>query len=155
MSVFEEVFFSGTHGGEALSLAAARAVLDTIADTPVLASIEQLGTRLLTGWQERIADHGVGHLVRASGEPHRPVVTFPGDTDQIRRSWVHQCFAQHGILFNGSTPVCARHTDDDITLGIAAFDQRPRDARERGRTWPRCWSAPRCDRCRDRGEHAG
>ncbi|MCB0964626.1 MAG: aminotransferase class III-fold pyridoxal phosphate-dependent enzyme, partial [Acidimicrobiales bacterium] len=45
MAEFEEVFFSGTHGGEALSLAAARAVLDTVADGTVLAQIEARGRR--------------------------------------------------------------------------------------------------------------
>lgn len=123
MSAFDEVFVSLTHGGEALSLAAASVVLDTIADGTVLTSIERLGERLLNGMTERIADHDVGDLVRASGEPHRPVVTFPDDDDQIRRSWVHQCFAQRGILFNGSSPLCARHTEADIALGIEAFDQ--------------------------------
>jgi glutamate-1-semialdehyde aminotransferase len=122
MRSFDEVFVSLTHGGETLSLAAASVVLDMIADGSILARIERLGTRLLHGFNERIAAHGVGHLVRASGEPHRPVVTFPGDTDQLRRSWVHQCFAQHGILFNGSTPLCARHTDADIDAGLVALD---------------------------------
>ena len=122
MQSFDEVFVSLTHGGETLSLAAASVVLDTVADGTVLATIERLGERLLTGFNERIAAHGVGHLVRASGEPHRPVLTFPGDSDQVRRSWVHQCFAQRGILFNGSTPLCARHTEADVALGIEAFD---------------------------------
>lgn len=122
MHAFDEVFVSLTHGGETLSLAAAEVVLDTVADGTVLASIEGLGQRLLAGFSERIAEHGVGHLVRASGEPHRPVVTFPGDSDQVRRSWVHQCFAEHGILFTGSTPLCARHTEADVALGIEAFD---------------------------------
>ena len=35
MDAFEEVFFSGTHGGETLSLAAARATLDVLSTEPV------------------------------------------------------------------------------------------------------------------------
>ena len=57
MRIFEDVFFSGTHGGETLSLAAARAVLDTVADGTVLADIEAKG----------IGAHG-----RPPGRDHRP-----------------------------------------------------------------------------------
>ena len=79
MAVFEEIFFSGTHGGEALSLAAARAVLDTLADGTVLADIEALGRRMLDGIAELIAAHGVADRVTVGGEPQRAVVGFPGD----------------------------------------------------------------------------
>jgi glutamate-1-semialdehyde aminotransferase len=122
MAVFEEIFFSGTHGGEALSLAAARAVLDTVADGSVLAGIETMGRRLLDGFVSRVASHGVAERVTVGGEPQRTVVSFPGADALITRSWVQQTFAQAGILFNGSMFICARHTDADIDRTIEAFD---------------------------------
>lgn len=122
MQVFEEVFFSGTHGGEALSLAAARAVLDTIADGTVLAEIEARGRVLLDGVAALIADHGVDGLVTVGGEPHRAVVGFGGDEPLVTRSWVQQCQAEAGCLFNGSLFVCARHTDEDVQKILGGFD---------------------------------
>jgi glutamate-1-semialdehyde 2,1-aminomutase/spore coat polysaccharide biosynthesis protein SpsF len=122
MRVFEEIFFSGTHGGEALALAAARAVLDTIADGQVLASIEERGRRLQAALIETVAQHGIEHRVRISGEPHRSVVSMPDDPDLVTKSFVQQTFAEHGILFNGSLFICARHSDDDVTRTVTALD---------------------------------
>ena len=122
MEVFEEVFFSGTHGGEALSLAAAAAVLDTIADGTVLGEIEALGSTLLAGMVERVDRHGVGHLVTVGGEPQRTVVGFTGPDHLVHRSWVQQCMGRAGALFNGSMFISARHSDADVALALDAFD---------------------------------
>jgi glutamate-1-semialdehyde aminotransferase len=122
MAVFEEIFFSGTHGGETLSLAAARAVLDTVADGSVLAGIETTGRRLLAGFVSSVASHGVTDRVTVGGEPQRTVVGFPGADGLLVRSWVQQSLAQAGILFNGSMFICARHTTTDIDRTIEAFD---------------------------------
>ncbi len=122
MSVFEDVFFSGTHGGEALSLAAAAAVLDTIADGTVLAEIEVMGRRLRDAMAATVVRHDVGDLVRVSGEPQRAVITFPLDHDLVLKSWTQQCMARAGVLFNGSMFVCARHTAADVDRAVSAFD---------------------------------
>ena len=122
MHAFEEVFFSGTHGGEALSLAAARAVLDAIADGRVLKDIEAQGQRMLDGIAERIAAHGVADRIRVGGEPQRAVVGFAGDDHLVVKSWVQQTLVEHGALFNGSMFICARHSDEDIDRTLAAFD---------------------------------
>lgn len=123
MSVFEDIFFSGTHGGEALSLAAARVVLDTVADGVVLDGIESLGTVLQTGMSERIHAHDLSDRLRVSGEPHRSVVSFPGSASLIDKSWVQQTFSQRGVLFNGSMFVSSRHTAEDVERTLQAFDE--------------------------------
>ena len=121
MTVFEEIFFSGTHGGEALSLAAARAVLDTIADGRILRDIEQRGQQLLTGLRAAIDDRQIGDLVTVGGEPQRAVVGFGGQDALVVKSFVQQSLAQHRILFNGSMFISARHSDDDIVATLDAF----------------------------------
>ena len=121
MSVFDEIFYSGTHGGETLSLAAARVVLDTLADGTVLAEIERRGRRMLDGLTDLVARNKVGDRVVVGGEPQRSVVTFPDDDQQVVKSWVQQVLAQHGVLFNGSMFICARHSDDDVDRALEAF----------------------------------
>jgi glutamate-1-semialdehyde 2,1-aminomutase len=123
MQVFEDVFYSGTHGGETLSLAAAAAVLDTVADGQVLAAIEQRGQTMLRGIVDRILRHGVGARVTAGGEPQRSVVSFVGDAALVDKSWVQQCLAEHGVLFNGSMFICARHTDADVQRALDGMDE--------------------------------
>lgn len=122
MRVFEDVFFSGTHGGEALSLAAAAVVLDTLADGTVLADINKRGRRMLDGITERVIRHDVGGRVRIGGEPERAVVAFTGDDHLVAKSWVQQTLIEAGVLFNGSMFICARHTDEDIDTALGAFD---------------------------------
>lgn len=122
MKAFEDVFFSLTHGGETLSLAAARAVLDTIAGGEVLRVIEARGARLRAGIDALVAAHGVGDRVEVGGEPQRSVVGFPGPGGPADRSWVQQCLVERGILFNGSMFVCARHDDADVEQTLEAFD---------------------------------
>jgi glutamate-1-semialdehyde aminotransferase len=123
MHTFEDVFFSGTHGGEALSLAAARAVLDTIADGTVLAAIEARGQTVLDGVTALVEKHGVGGLITVGGEPQRTVVGIAGPDPLVTKSWVQQCQAEAGCLFNGSIFICSRHTDDDVARMLAGFDR--------------------------------
>jgi glutamate-1-semialdehyde aminotransferase len=123
MRVFEDVFFSGTHGGEALSLAAARAVLDTIRDGQVLADIESRGEVLLAGLCQLVDKHGVPEVVQVGGEPQRAVVSFAGGDPLVVKSWVQQCLLERGILFNGSMFICARHSDEDVARALDAFDE--------------------------------
>lgn len=123
MAEFEEVFFSGTHGGEALSLAAARAVLDTLADGTVLAAIEARGRTVLDGARALVERYGIDGLVTVAGEPQRTIIGFGGDRPLVTKSWVQQCQAEAGCLFNGGVFICARHSADDVTTILSGFDR--------------------------------
>ena len=122
MRVFEEIFYSGTHSGETLSLAASSVVLETVADGSVLAAINGLGLRLMEGLVGLIDKYQVADRVRVGGEPERAVVGFAGDNPLVTKSWVQQVLGEHGILFNGSMFICARHTEADIERTLDAFD---------------------------------
>jgi glutamate-1-semialdehyde 2,1-aminomutase/spore coat polysaccharide biosynthesis protein SpsF len=124
MDRLEDVFFSGTHGSEALSLAAANAVLDEL--TPELyESLFARGERLRTGVQEGIAEAGVGELVTIGGAAPRTVtiVREPENSDGrlLARSIVQQELLKRGVLFNGSNFISAAHTDEDIDHAVEAY----------------------------------
>lgn len=122
MRQFEEIFFSGTHGGETLSLAAARAVLDVVDGTDVLIEMDQLGGRLQAGLHQLVDDSGIGDRIAIGGEPPRTVVACAGPDALIDRSFIQQTFAQNGILFNGSMFISGRHTNADIDRTLDAFE---------------------------------
>ncbi len=122
MRVFEDVFFSGTHGGETLSLAAAAAVLDTIGDGSVLHEINRMGRLLLQGMSDSVAAHGVAARVSVSGEPERAVVICHGDDELGVKSWLQQCLADSGMLFNGSMFISAALSPEDVQRTVSAFD---------------------------------
>ena len=124
MNRLADVFFSGTHGSEALSLAAARAVLEEL--TPEL--FEQLhahGNRLRSGVQEAIDETGVGELVTIGGAAPRTVtiVREPEGSDQrlLARSIVQQELLKRGVLFNGSNFISAAHTAEDIDHAVESY----------------------------------
>lgn len=124
MDRLEDVFFSGTHGGETLSLAAARAVLDEL--TPD--AYEQLyakGERLRAGILRAIADAGVAEWVTTGGAAPWIVVTVrerDGSGPGLpAKTLVQQELAKRGVLFNGSNFICLAHSDDDLDVAIDAY----------------------------------
>jgi glutamate-1-semialdehyde aminotransferase len=127
MDVLEEVFFSGTHGGEALSLAAVQATLDVMRDEPVHEHLWRLGGVLQDGLRARIAAHGLDGVVSASGaapwtlvvvrEPHPEAEGLPAKT------LLQQELLRRGVLFNGSNFIAYAHTDADIERALAAYDE--------------------------------
>jgi glutamate-1-semialdehyde aminotransferase len=127
MDTLKDVFFSGTHGGETLSLAAARAVLDVLRREPVHDHLWRLGERLQAGVGALIVQHGVGEWVVCSGaapwtlvlvkEPHEDPRGLPAKT------LLQQELLKRGILYNGSHFVSYAHTEADVDETLAAYDE--------------------------------
>jgi glutamate-1-semialdehyde aminotransferase len=125
MDRLEDVFFSGTHGGETLSLAAARATLDEL--TP--AAFEALyskGERLRAAVQAAIDSTGVSEWVSIDGAAPRTVVVIrepdPAADGLMARSLVQQEMLKRGVLFNGNNFMCLAHSDEDLDQAAAAYE---------------------------------
>lgn len=127
MDRVRDVFFSGTHGGETLSLAAARATLDVVAVEPVYEHLWRLGERLQTGVHEAIRTHKLQDWVTCSG-------AFPWTILTVRepraargllpaKSLLQQELLKRGVLFNGSNFISYAHTTDDIDFALAAYSE--------------------------------
>jgi glutamate-1-semialdehyde aminotransferase len=128
MDRLEDVFFSGTHGGEALSLAAAGAVLDRL-DARAYASLYSKGERLRAGIQRAIDAAGVAEWVEVSGAAPRTVVTIREPVvagvgaGLPAKTLVQQELVKRGVLFNGSNFICLAHSDEDIEVAVDAYSQ--------------------------------
>lgn len=124
MMMMEEVFYSFTFGGEILSLAAARAVLDKLVREPVLATIEALGTRLHNGLGKLIEEHQLSHIFAVKGHPSWTFLTIadaPGATSFEMKTLLMQELHQHGFLSVGSHNISYAHTDADIDALLDAY----------------------------------
>jgi glutamate-1-semialdehyde aminotransferase len=126
MDGLRDVFFSGTHGGETLSLAAARATLDVLVGEPVHEHLWRLGATLQAGVANAIERHGLGEWVTCSGAAPWTIVSVR-ERDQTAptlpaKSLIQQEMIKRGVLFNGSNFVSYAHTDTDIELAIEAYD---------------------------------
>ncbi len=125
MSLLEqEVFFFTTFGGEALSLAAAKATLEDLRDLEVPARLETAGQRLLDGYNELARKKGLEHT-RASGLPCRALISFdPSAGDPLlQKSLVQQELLRHGVLWTGFHNLCLAHGDAELDHVLAAYDR--------------------------------
>jgi glutamate-1-semialdehyde aminotransferase len=125
MDLLAEIFFSATHGGEALSMAAARATLDEL--TPeVFAALESKGVWLRDAVRAAIEAAGVGEWVAIDGAPQRTVVVIrepePSPRGLLARTLVQQEMALRGVLFNGNNFICAAHSQEDLEQAVDAYE---------------------------------
>ena len=125
MDELRDVFFSGTHGGETLSLAAARATLDVLTSEPVHEHLWRLGRRLQEGVGEAIEHHGVGDWVSCSGAAPWTIVSVrerdPDAATLPAKSLIQQEMLKRAILFNGSNFISYAHTEADIDAAVDAY----------------------------------
>ena len=81
------VAHAGTFGGNALSMAAANAVLDILTASPVLASLAQRGQRLKSGLSEILSDADIPHQM--TGHPNMPGFLITKEAIKDYRDLVH------------------------------------------------------------------
>ncbi len=125
MRLFEEVFFSFTFGGEALSLAAAKAAMDKVRREPVTVRLAEQGEKVVRGLAERIERHGCAGFLRVSGHPAWSFLNIAdaGDcTSWQLRTLLEQEFFANGVLAYGTHNMCYAHTDVDVEKLLAAYD---------------------------------
>jgi glutamate-1-semialdehyde 2,1-aminomutase len=126
MKLMEEIFFSFTFGGEALSLAAARATLRKLRDQPVVATLRTRGSRLIGGIRERIAKHGLGDVLSVCGHPAWSFILFRdanGVSQWSTKTLFMQEVMERGILTFGSHNLSYAHSDADIDRLLAVYDE--------------------------------
>ena len=127
MSVFTEAFFSGTFGGEGLSLAAAKATITKMKSEPVLERIWETGAKLQDGYNAIAGEVGLERNTRCIGLPPHTVTPFTDDSGNpdvsglAMRSLLQQELAKRGILYLVGFNVCYAHTDEDIAITLDAL----------------------------------
>jgi glutamate-1-semialdehyde aminotransferase len=126
MDGLEEVFFSGTHGGETLSLAAAAATLDVISNEPVTETLWRHGAALARGVNDAIARHGLEDWVTCSGPSPMTFVRVrepsPGG-DLPAKTLLQQELLRRGVLFNGTHLLSYAHREAEIACAVQAYDE--------------------------------
>jgi glutamate-1-semialdehyde 2,1-aminomutase len=124
MKLMEEVFFSFTFGGEALSLAAAKATLTKLETQPVVEQIAARGRELVAGLKSVIGELGLDDVFTVSGHPSwsffnirdaRGATAF-----EIKTLWMQEMI-QRGILSVGTHNLSHAHTADDVRALLAAY----------------------------------
>lgn len=124
MRLFEEqVFFFTTFGGEALSLAAAKATLTELAAQNVHEHLFRQGRRLREGYN-RIAEALDMPYTRCVGFDCRTMVTFDptaGSPLELK-SLLQQEMLRRGVLWQGVHNMAFTHGDPEVDHVLAAYE---------------------------------
>lgn len=121
MKMFDDIFFSFTFGGETLSLVAARETIREMQEKPVFAHINEMGRRLMDGFNVLAKEMQLDHILRCYGFSCRNIIEFKGKTDEeslLMKSYFQQECIKRGILFVGYHNICfsTSRADVDHTL---------------------------------------
>lgn len=131
----KDVFFFTTFGGEALSLAAAKATIRELRAWDVPAHLARQGNKLRDGYLALVEKNGLSEVTSCVGYDARTMVTFRGPEALLRKSLVQQEMLERGVLWGGFHNLSFSHDDATIAQVLAAYgDVLPilRDAVEHG-----------------------
>jgi len=117
-----DIFFFTTFGGEALSLAAAKATINELRDQEVPAYLDNIGVMLMDGFNSLAGSLGMNY-VRCAGMPCRSIIQFlPAAGDSLLlKSFVQQELIRFGILWGGFHNLSFAHQPEDITYTLKAY----------------------------------
>lgn len=125
MSLMSEVFYSGTFGGETLSLAAARAVLDKIDSAPVISHLWETGQAIRDGFMTHAHAAGLSDIVALMGLPPWLILRWEdhasASREAIRTFFLREMLA-NGVLINGSFNVSYAYDEACIRQTLAATE---------------------------------
>ena len=125
MELFDrDVFFFTTFGGEALSLAAAKAAIIEMKEKQVPRYLANLGKQLKDGYNE-LAEELDMTYTRCVGLDCRTMVTFDasaGDPLELK-SLLQQEMIRRGVLWSGFHNICYSHSEEDVDHTMAAYHE--------------------------------
>jgi len=138
MRLMQDIFYSGTFGGEALSIAASIATIDKLERERVPEHLWEKGGALKRDALARIAQAGVGDVIGLVGTGPWAILTYKDHStaskEAIKTLFLREMIAA-GVLINGSHNVCFAHSAADIARILAAYERALgilRDALARG-----------------------
>lgn len=126
MREMEEIFFSFTYGGEAVSLAAALAVIDKMEREPVIATLWERGAQIVTGARDLIRKLDLGDVLEVVGKPCWSMLQVKDSARysawQIKTLLLQEVLAR-GVLTTGSHNICYAHGRADMERVLAVYGE--------------------------------
>lgn len=126
MREMEEVFFSFTFGGEALSLAAALATLEKLEREPVIDTLWSRGRRVVEGVRTLITKHSLSAALSTGGKDCWSFLLFrdaAGCSQWELKTLFMQEVLVRGILTYGTHNMSYAHSDADVDRLLAVYDE--------------------------------
>jgi glutamate-1-semialdehyde 2,1-aminomutase len=125
MEQMSEIFFSGTFGGELLSLQAAKTNLQMYKDENVVARLIEIGDKLNNGLSEILKGFGMDSYLKLSGHPTWKFMTWSAVNDynemELKTYFLQECFAE-GLLVLNSNNVTLSHTSKVVNKALDRYE---------------------------------
>jgi glutamate-1-semialdehyde 2,1-aminomutase len=121
MKSVEDIFFSGTFGGEALSLAASIATINKMNKVGGVDKIHHTGERLLGILNDASRANGLDEHLSFVGPSWLPGIHLSdcGTGDSLlSKSLLRQSLVEHDILCGGGINLCVAHSEKDVLTDI-------------------------------------
>lgn len=126
MQKMEDVFFSGTFGGETLSLAAANAVLDKITTQNILSNIQEKGAWLLSKLNKLIKDNQYETYFSTAGHASWSFILIAegeNTTDIEMKTLFLQEMFKRGVLTLGGHNLSYAHDYNDLEKLMNIYEE--------------------------------
>ena len=124
MQKVEDIFFSGTFGGETLSLAAANAVIDKYQSHKVIEHFNYIGGYLLKKLEALLISEDLGDIFWTSGHPSWSFLHIKCQQSysefEIKTFFLQEMF-KRGILTLGSHNLSLSHTKEDVDQLLSVY----------------------------------
>jgi glutamate-1-semialdehyde-2,1-aminomutase len=124
MELFDEIFFSFTFGGEAVSLAASLATIREMREKDIFGHLWEQGRKLQDGYNVMAKELGLAEQTACIGLAPHTVMTFKG-TEQAdaltMRSLLQQELVKRGVLFLVGNNLSYSHSDADVEHTLRAY----------------------------------
>ncbi len=120
----QDIFFYTTFGGEALSLAAAKATIQELKEKKVPKVLDEQGKKLRDGYNSIAHKLGMEYT-KTIGYNFRSMATFDaiaGDS-LVQRSVMQQEMIKRGVLWQGFFNMCFSHSDADVVYTLKALEE--------------------------------
>jgi len=123
MEGFKDVFFSGTFGGELLSLTAANVVLDKVSEGRVIPELYRIGNAIQQSLMSEIS-HNKYEFVNLSGNPTWTFLNWTLNSDalqnQVKTYFLQEMF-RRGILVLSTNNITTTLSQKDISKILTAY----------------------------------
>ncbi len=126
MRLFEQVFFSGTFGGEAASIAAGNATISELKKRDGISTIWRNGATLQQGTRRLLDEHGISASVECAGLPPWTTMRIKGFSEEetlVLRSYFQQECVKRGVLTLGAHMLSVAHDESVVRELLAAYTE--------------------------------
>lgn len=126
MKVVEDIFYSFTFGGEALSISAALATIKEMEEKNVIDFLKKQGTKIKEEVNALADKHGISDYVELVGHPTWTLFSIkdaPSANHTLIESYIQQEAIQRGFLWEASHNVSFSFTDEIVDSLISMYDE--------------------------------